>query len=151
MSIYRLLMSFAFVVACGGTSDSDVDLENHDPRCVTACPETTQEIQGVGEVCNAASRTQCLDECEARIAGLAKTCQTCLLEDACFDPECEDDSDPIVCNNGVGTVTGWNGSCTFDCSDDAARIACFQQVMPTREVACTVTWRSTVDCAALCN
>ncbi len=147
-----LVLSLLAVTACGG-SDDDLDLSSRDPRCVAACPETMQSSEGVGDVCDTASRALCLDTCEARIAGQMSTCQTCLTEEACFDPGgCGDD---VVigdsCNNGTATLTGWNGSCNYPCGDMAARINCLKQVEPTREVACNPMFKPATECASVCG
>lgn len=146
----RLLPLLFMFAACAGDGDG-VDESSHDPRCVSACPETMQSIEGVGEVCNTASRAQCLDACEARIAGLASTCQSCLLEEACFEPGGCGETIGDFCDNGTATVMGWNGSCSYPCGDQNARINCLKQVRPTREVSCSVEWRAVTECASVCN
>ena len=155
----RFIVLISLVAGCGGDDDG-LELEDRDPRCVSACPATMQAIEGVGEICSSASRAQCLDECEVRIAGLASTCQTCLLEDACFDPNgggdgnsCGGDDDaPWFCDSdGMATITGWNGSCSFACEDSKAHTNCLKQVMPTKEVACTAEWRPVTECSQLCG
>jgi hypothetical protein len=152
MTTLRLLaVSSLLFAACGG-DDADLDLSSRDPRCVAACPETVQQIDGVGDICNTASRALCLDTCEARIAGVMPACQTCLTEESCFDPDNCDDQVGQGCGpDGKDTVTGWNGTCTYTCSDMAARINCLKQVEPTREVACTAEFRPTSECASVCN
>ena len=155
----RLMLLIPLVLAACGGDDGDLDLDNRDARCVSACPATMQDIEGVGEICSTASRGDCLDACEARIAGLASTCQTCLLEDACFDPDgggdgnsCGgDDGVPVNCQNGMATVSGWGGSCTYACTDAAARDTCLKQVQPTKEVACTPEWRPVTECSSVCG
>src|SRR3569832_2549464 len=78
----------SLVAACGTSANdgSNVDTPDRDPRRAAACPETMPQYDGVGPVCNATSRVHCLDECEARIAGVPTICQSCLLENSCFDP-----------------------------------------------------------------
>ena len=65
MNHFSVLILFT-IAACGGTGDDSLDLSSRDPRCVAACPETMPAHDGVGRVCDTASRGQCLDECEAR-------------------------------------------------------------------------------------
>jgi hypothetical protein len=150
-ALSALVLTLLAASACGG-GDDDLDLSSRDPRCVAACPETTQSIEGVGDLCNTSSRTLCLDTCEARIAGQMPTCQTCLTEDACFDPEgCDDVVIDTGCNNGTATATGWNGTCNYPCGDMAARTNCLKQVSPTREVACTAEFKPTSECASVCG
>lgn len=153
MTPLRLVALTALLfAACGGDDGAELDLSSRDPRCVSACPETMQEISGVGDVCSTASRAQCLDTCEARIAGVMPTCQTCLTENACFEPDCDDDGSTDGCSsNGMDTVTGWNGTCTYACTDAAARLNCLKQVSPTREVACAPEFRPVSECASVCN
>ena len=140
------------VVACAG-EDGDVDLENRDPRCVSACTAEEPRYEGVGRVCNAASRAQCLDECETRIANLMSVCQTCLVEDACFGPSgCSEgivvggSCDPTQC-----TLMSEFGTCTYNTSDEAAKLRCMQQVDPRREVSCKSEFRPTTECASVCT
>jgi len=47
-----LLATLFAVAACGG--DDGLELSSRDPRCVAACPETMQSIEGVGDVCASA-------------------------------------------------------------------------------------------------
>jgi hypothetical protein len=143
---------FLSLAACGGAGDgSEVDTSDHDPRCVATCPETMPQYDGVGAVCDAASRAQCLDECEARIAGLPTLCQSCLLEDSCFGPDgCFGSQTGGSCNESTCTLTSDFGSCTYTTSDHAAELACLQKVDPRREVGCTPDFQPTTKCASVC-
>jgi hypothetical protein len=139
---------------CGGGSSPD--LEDRDPRCVSACTDDPPSVDGAGDICNTGSQANCLDECELRIAGVPTVCASCLLEDACFDPDgCGPISEPVFCEGTPGdetcTVTGRNGSCTFPAGDDAAADDCERQVNPRREVACTAEFRSTSECNVECD
>src|SRR5690349_4644365 len=94
-------VSLLSISACAGNDGPDgVDTSDRDPRCVSACTPNPPRFMTAGRVCNAASRVQCLDECETRIATLSTVCQSCLVEDACFGPD----------GCGDGGVIG--GSCT---------------------------------------
>lgn len=141
------------MVGAGCADDGGVDLDNYDARCVTACTDDPPRVEGAGDVCNSASRTQCLDECTARIAGVATVCASCLVEDACFDPGgCDGDvSLPDQCSNDSCTMTGRNGSCSYAANDAAARDNCERQVNPRREVACTVDFLPVSVCASSCD
>jgi hypothetical protein len=151
MKLLEITLLFT-LAACAG-NDGHVDTSDRDPRCVAACPETMPEVEGAGAVCDAASRTQCLDECEARIAGLPSLCQSCLLEQACFDPDCG--SGTIVtdssCDQTGCTIQTQYGSCTYTPNDEASYDACLRQVDPRRDVTCQVEFRPTTECASLCN
>lgn len=138
------------LVAC--TSNEGVDVSDRDPRCVTACTGSEPPDEGVGRVCDAASREQCLDECEARIANVTPICQSCLVERACFGPDgCFGDDGPGgTCTNDICTISSEFGSCTFNLGDQAGRLRCYQQVDPRREVACTPAFRPTTECASVC-
>ncbi|HEY5921315.1 MAG TPA: hypothetical protein VIV11_06575 [Kofleriaceae bacterium] len=140
------------VVACAG-DDSEVDLENRDPRCVSACTAEEPRYEGVGRVCNTASRAQCLDECETRIANVMPICQSCLVEESCFGPEgCSgDDGLGGFCDNTMCTITSEFGSCTYMTGDMAGQLRCMQQVNPRREVSCTSEFRPTTECASVCG
>lgn len=143
----------SFVAACGTSANdgSDVDTSDRDPRCVAACPETMPQYDGVGPVCNAASRVQCLDECEARIAGLPTLCQSCLLENACFDPGgCIGVQEGGSCDQSTCTLTSEFGTCSYPTDDQAGRLACLKVVDPRREVACTASYQPTTKCATVC-
>jgi hypothetical protein len=148
-----LKATLLFTLAACASNDGHVDTSNHDPRCVAACPETMPEVEGAGAVCDAASRTQCLDECEVRIAGLPSLCQSCLLEDACFDPGCGSDGVSIggSCDETSCTIETQYGSCTYATNDQAAYDRCLQQVDPRRDVTCEAHFRPTTECASLCN
>jgi hypothetical protein len=148
-----LCIAFTFVVlGCGGGGSGDVDLPSRDPRCISACPETKPPYEGVGRVCDTASRAQCLDECEARIAGLATVCQNCLVEKSCFGPEgCFGDSPSGSCTETTCTLTSEFGSCSYPVDDQAARLMCMQKVDPRRSVACAPEFRPTTDCASVCR
>src|ERR1041385_3747654 len=101
-----------FVGGCSSNTDS-LDLAHRDPRCVAACPETTPQIEGVGDVCDLASRVECLDECGARIYEASSTGATCLTEDACFAPGgCGRDTSSVSCGASTCTIMGWAGSCS---------------------------------------
>ena len=141
------------LVACGGAAGDDgVDTTNRDPRCISACPETMPQYAGVGAVCDTASRGQCLDECEARIAGLPTVCQNCLLEDSCFGPDgCFGGQTSGSCNETTCTLESDFGTCTYATSDMAAHLACMQKVDPRREVSCTPSFQSTTKCATVCS
>jgi hypothetical protein len=142
-----------FTLAACASNDGHVDTSDRDPRCVAACPETMPEVEGAGAVCNAASRTQCLDECEARIAGLPSVCQSCLLEKACFEPGCGSDGVSIggSCDQTTCTIESQYGTCTYATDDQAAYDACLAKIDPRREVTCAVEFRPTTECASVCN
>ena len=144
---------FLTLASCAGDGSGHVDTSNRDPRCVAACPETMPQVEGAGAVCDAASRTQCLDECEARIAGLPSLCQSCLLEDACFEPGCGSDGVSIggSCDQNTCTIETSFGTCTYAVDDQAAYDACLVKVDPRRDVSCSVHCRSTTECARVCN
>jgi hypothetical protein len=146
------LASLASLAACGGTNGddgSDVDTSNHDPRCVAACPETMPLDPNIGAVCDSASRGQCLDECEARIAGEPTICQSCLLENADFRPDAGG-VDSVACDNTSCTIMSSFGTCSYPPDDQAAQLACEQKLDPHRVVACTVRFQSTTKCATVC-
>jgi hypothetical protein len=148
-----LALSLALAVACG-SDDGEVDVSNRDPRCVTACPATMPRYEGAGAICDAASREQCLDECETRIAGVSPLCQSCLVEEACFAPEgdgCGSGDVSIGCNTTTCTVYGEFGQCDYPYGDMAAELRCRQQVDPRREVTCTPEFRPTTECASVCQ
>lgn len=153
MNRFQLLV-VCFLAACGGTTGDDgsnVDTSHNDPRCVAACPETMPQYAGVGAVCDSASRAQCLDECEARIAGVPTLCQSCLLEDACFDPGgCFSIETGGSCDQTTCTLTSEFGTCSYPTDDQAGRLDCMKVVDPRREVACTPTFQSTTKCASVC-
>jgi hypothetical protein len=138
--------------ACGGGANTDLDLSSRDPRCLAACPETMPAHDGVGAICDTASRAGCLDECEARIAGLPTVCQNCLVEDACFGPDGCFGSDPGgFCDQTSCTIESEFGTCTYQSSDQAAHLACLQKVDPRREVSCTPEFQATTKCASVCS
>jgi hypothetical protein len=134
--------------ACAGDGD-DVDLSSRDPRCVSACSAPEPPYEGIGAVCDAASRVQCLDECEARIANVTPICQTCLVEDADFGTDGEGAGG--YCTNNTCTLTSEFGSCTYTSGDQAAELRCRQQVDPRREVSCTASFRPATECASVCS
>jgi hypothetical protein len=140
------------VAACAGSGDGDLDLESRDPRCVSACTQAEPRYANAGEVCNTASREQCLDECETRIADLATVCQNCLLEEACFGPDGCYGSGPTggSCYNNTCTISSEFGSCTFDSTNESQKQKCYEQVDPRREVTCTSEFRSSTECASVC-
>jgi hypothetical protein len=138
--------------ACGGNGDDSVDLSARDPRCVAACPDTMPEHDGVGRVCDTASRGQCLDECEARIAGLGTVCQNCLVERACFAPGgCFGDTTGGSCTETTCTLTSEFGTCSYPVDDQAAYITCLQKIDPRRTVSCEASFRPATDCASVCS
>lgn len=144
-----LLLAFA-LAACAGDGH-DLDLSARDPRCIAACPETMPPYQNAGSVCDSPSRALCLDECEARIAGVSTVCQSCLVEDSCFSPGCDDRGGVGgTCINDTCTISSEFGTCTFNVNDEAQKQRCYQQVDPRREVACAVEWRPTTECASVC-
>lgn len=149
------MTSLVLVVAAFGCSGGGgEDLADRDPRCVAACTDDPPQIDGAGDVCNTDSRVQCLDECEARIAGVTTVCANCLVEDACFDPGgCDDRGVQIAdCNSsGQCTITGRVGSCTYPMGNQTALENCERQVDPRREVACTAKFQATSACASSCN
>jgi hypothetical protein len=144
-----------FLVACAsdGGPDEELDVSDRDPRCVSACTAPEPRYQGVGGVCDAGSRTRCLDECETRIANLATVCQSCLTEEACFSPRgCSGDDGPsYACNNGTCTLMSEFGMCTFTYGDMAGELRCRQQTDPRRDVSCIATFRPTTQCASVCS
>lgn len=150
MKLMKMFLCLA-LAACTSNSSS-VDTSSNDPRCVAACPETMPESPVIGPVCNTTSRAQCLDQCEARIAGLPNLCQSCLLEKACFDPGCGSGTTSAggSCDQNTCTLESEFGTCTYPVNDDAAYKACLAKVDPHREVACQVKFRPTTDCASVC-
>ncbi len=75
----RFTLFLVVLTACNG--DGGVHLGSADERCVATCdPDTWDEGEMKKKVCNSASVNRCIDECEARIAGLPTLCQTCLAE-----------------------------------------------------------------------
>lgn len=145
-----LALVVASLAACGTSSPDGVDVSDRDPRCVSACPVTMPYYEGAGRVCNAASREQCLDECEARIAGVSSICQSCLVEEAEFSPDGSDGVGFSNCTNTSCTITTEFGTCTYPVNDQAAQMKCYQQVDPRREVTCTAEFRPTTECATVC-
>ncbi len=146
------------VVLAGCGSDDPLDLASRDPRCVAACPETMPQTDGVGDVCSTTSRAACLDDCQARIKGVATVCASCLLENAQFSPG--DENSVGTCGGGGGggggnpptcMISGWNGTCTFNQGDSTMQLACEKQVSPRREVDCTAMFRPTSECSSSCN
>ncbi|MFN0253215.1 MAG: hypothetical protein ACKV2T_40450 [Kofleriaceae bacterium] len=145
-----LALLVVVLVGCG--DDGGVDLDSYDPRCVAACTDEPPRVEGAGDVCDAASRVQCLDTCEARITGVSSVCASCLTEEVCFDPgRCDPIDIGDECNNNTCTRTGRNGSCTYPPNDTAARDNCERQVNPRREVACTAEFPSVQGCADVCQ
>jgi hypothetical protein len=146
-----LALVAVLMFGCGG---GGMTPEGGDPRCVSVCTDDPPPVEGAGDVCNSASQANCIDECEARIAGVVTVCASCLLEDACLDPEgCGPViTDDVFCDgSGECTVTGREGSCTFPADDTAALEDCQRQVNPRREVACTAEFRSTSECSTECD
>lgn len=146
----RSFILLVFLLACSG--DDGVDVSSRDPRCVSACTSSEPPHEGIGRVCDTASFAQCLDECEARLAGVAPICQNCLVERACLEPGgCALNTDPVpTCMNDLCTVETQFGSCMFAREDQAARLECYRQVDPRREVTCIPTFRPATECASVC-
>jgi hypothetical protein len=150
---FVLIVSLSLLfVACAGTDGPDqVDTSSRDPRCVSACTARDPRYANAGRVCNAASRVQCLDECETRIAMLTAVCQNCLVEEACFGPDgCDDGLVGLGCSNNTCTITTEFGSCSFTYGDAAGEQRCHEQVDPRREVSCKTEFRPTTECASVC-
>jgi hypothetical protein len=146
----RFIVILLATAACGSSADAP-DLSNRDPRCVSACPETMPQYDGVGRVCDAPSRVQCLDECEARIAGLPTVCQNCLVEDACFGPTgCFGTQTDGSCTETTCTLTSEFGTCSYPVDDQAAYVACLQKVDPRRTVSCEASFKEATKCASVC-
>ena len=145
--VCMVLVVSCVVAACGG--EPSLDLDEHDPRCVAACPETMPPEPGVGEVCDSASRAQCLDECEVRIAGLPSLCQSCLLEESYFAPPGRG-IDSCDGNTNTCTIRTELGSCTFPYGDEAKERDCWKMVNPRRETTCKARWRGATECASVC-
>ena len=151
MKLTNLRTLFMFVlVGCGG-GEAGLDLATRDPRCVAACPETMPRYDGIGAVCDAASRALCLDECEARIADLPSVCQSCLVEEAEFRPDGDAQAPGGFCDQTTCTLTSEFGMCSFPVNDEAASLACRRTVDPRREVSCEAEFRPTTECARVCN
>ncbi|MGE0867560.1 MAG: hypothetical protein AB7P03_03295 [Kofleriaceae bacterium] len=144
--------SFAVIaVGCGG-GGSDLDLDNRDPRCVTACTDDPPDVEGSGDVCNTQSQAVCLDDCEARIADTSTVCANCLLEDAYFGPGDGDGFASTSCNaQNECTITNGKDSCMYTSNDQQELEDCLRQLFPRREVACDVDYRPTTECASVCN
>lgn len=140
------VLCILFIAACG-TSNDPPDVTKYDARCVAACPESMPRYDGVGAVCDSASRVACLDECSARIAGLPTQCQNCLVEDASFGSYSEAGES---CTNSTCTMTSQFGTCSYQVDDQAARIACLQKVDPRREVTCEASFKAATKCATVC-
>ena len=141
------VLCIVFTTACGTSSDGP-DLSTRDPRCVAACPESMPQYDGVGAVCDTASRVQCLDECEARIAGLPTQCQNCLVEDSSFYGGGY--ASGGSCTETTCTLTSEFGTCSYPVNDHAAEIACLQKVDPRREVTCQASFKAATKCATVC-
>ena len=138
-------------LGCGAGGDTAPDLSARDPRCVSACPETMPEYEAVGRVCDTASRVQCLDECEARIAGLPTVCQNCLVEEACFGPDgCFGDTPLGTCTATTCTLTSEFATCSYPVDDQAALLTCLQKVDPRRTVTCQPSFKAATKCASVC-
>jgi hypothetical protein len=140
-----------FAIGCAG--QPGVDLSSRDPRCIAACPETMPQYDGVGPVCDTASRVQCLDECEARIKGLPTVCQNCLVDNASFGPSdlvVNSMSCTVTSTSSTCTLTSDFGMCSYSGDDHAAYLACLQKVDPRRTVACEGQFRPTTECASVC-
>jgi hypothetical protein len=147
-----LCILFTIATPACGSDGSGLDLSSRDPRCVASCPQTMPEYDGVGAVCDTPSRVQCLDECEARIAGLATVCQSCLLEHACFDPDgCFGPINAGDCTQTTCTLTSDFGTCSYQIGDHAAELACLKTVDPRRSVTCQATFRPATECASVCT
>ena len=149
MSTVLCVVPLVVLIACAG--EDGVDVSDRDARCVAACTAEEPRYEGVGKICDAASRVQCLDECETRIAGVSTVCQNCLVEDACFGPDgCYGDDVGLSCINNTCTVSSEFGTCSFNPNDEAAKLKCYQQVDPRREATCTSRFQPTSECAAVC-
>lgn len=75
----RKLIFFALVMSGCASDEGGMDLDHHDARCVAACKTTAwDEGSMMTRECSSGSVDRCLDECEARIAGLPPLCQTCV-------------------------------------------------------------------------
>ncbi len=138
------------LAACDGGGSGEPDLSDYDARCVAVCTDDPPAIEGAGDVCSGASRTSCLELCEARIAGQMSLCQTCLLEGAYYGTGGEDGPGGF-CDNTSCTITGRNGSCTYPPNDTAKREMCERQVNPRREVPCDVEFEPVSQCASSCQ
>ena len=146
-----LVLSVSVVIAtsaCGGDSDP---LAGADPRCAALCAPEEPAVDGAFDVCSADAVRSCVDQCETRIAGVESVCASCLLEDAEFGVE------PLITNpdecepNGMCTMQGREGYCTYPQGDSGAREDCMREVWPRREVACPVEFRPVSECAATCS
>jgi hypothetical protein len=143
---YRLAV---LVLATGGASCGGSSV---DPRCVTLCIVNEPVVSGAYDVCSAGSVETCKQACDARIADVATLCASCLLEDACFAPDCGGASSGDACDgSGQCTVSGRTGQCTYPQGDTAAREDCLRQVYPRRTVECAAEYRPVSECAASCG
>jgi len=135
------------VAGCTGSDGKAVD-----PRCVSICAIHEPEVAGAFDICSTASAEQCKQECTARVADVKTLCASCLLEQACFAPDCGDSGggDSPCDPSGQCTVTGRAGSCTYPAGNQAARADCLRQVEPRRTVECTSEYRPQAECNAAC-
>ena len=144
-----VVIALATLVACG--ADGASSTTNRDPRCVSACKVDPPAIVGAGEVCDMPSLVQCLDECEARIAGTTTVCGNCLVEEACLGPSCDPVGPGLDCDAAMCWTYGPKGMCSYPVNNEAAYEDCRRQVDPRATTACTAKFRATSDCASLCT
>lgn len=145
MTLWAVALLAVAAPACGG-DDAAVD-----PRCESVCAIDEPPVAGAYDICSEASADQCRRECTARIADVATVCGTCLIEEACFAPDCGGDSPGDFCEAGQCTVTGREGQCTYPEGDTAAREDCLRQVYPRRVVECATEYRPVSECGASCG
>jgi hypothetical protein len=107
------------------------------------------EVEGAFDVCSAESARSCVDQCEARIAGIAPVCASCLVEDAYFWPD--GDGYEVLCEGTTCSIQGPGGTCTFPEGDRAAQEDCVRVAFPRREVACEPRFRPVTECASVCE
>ena len=143
-AVAALVSVLALTASCGGKSI--------DPRCVSLCTVTEPDLAGAYDVCSAPSAAACEQDCDARIAEVTTVCASCLVEDACFEPDCGSSSSDVFCDSsGQCTITGREGLCTYPQGDDAARDDCLRQVYPRRTVECTPEFRPVAECSDQCG
>jgi hypothetical protein len=134
-----------FLVACGG----DDPFANADPRCAATCAIIAPDVDGAFDICDRDSAGACVDQCQARIAGVETVCASCLLEDAYFGTGGDDGF--VDCDiNGNCTIEGRTGTCTYQQGNTASWEQCMRQVYPRREVACQVSFDPVTACATVC-
>jgi len=143
----RVAVAFVFIGVMGiGSCGS----KSVDPRCVGLCVVTEPDLAGAYDVCSAASAETCKQDCDARIVEVPTLCASCLLEDACFEPDCEGSDLNEFCGAGQCTITGREGQCSYPQGDQAARNDCLRQVYPRRTVECTAEFRPIAECNDQC-